>query len=130
MSFITQYFPWVGGLSLTAVLLLATFAPSTLKFAFTIAAEFLTPVAKKVGEKFAAYLDAVLEGAADCLDNWKSILFVATVAGFSGWYFHTSTERCFDMVRKDWKLTPRTNVTKVVKEEDPLTTFFRNFGLR
>lgn len=129
MSLIYNWFPWISGLSIVALGILAIFAPSFLQVAGNWLSA-LTPLIKWAAETLTGFLDVLLEGAKDMLDNWKSIVFVATVAATAGWMFHTSTEKCFDKVRKDWKLTPRTSVTKVVKEEDPLSTFFKQFGIR
>jgi hypothetical protein len=117
-------------MSLAAIAALYLFFPTILKGFVELAVSFGSPLAKWLGEKLTIFLDVLLEGAKDMLDNWKSMVFVATVAAVAGWSFHTSTEKCFDKVRKDWTLSPRNSVTKVVKEEDPLTIFFKQFGLR
>lgn len=107
-DFIMGPFAWItGGLSVTALVLLALFAPSVLKVVAEVAVKFLGPLAEWTVAKLTAFFDVLIEGAKDMLDNWKSIVFVATLVATASWYFHKSDQTCIEQVRKEWRLLPR-----------------------
>jgi len=82
--------------------------------------DVISPLLKWAVEMFAGFLSVLVEGLKDMLDNWKSIVFVATLSALSGAavaiHNHTEVpkkcEKIIKELRKDYKFVPRKDTSK------------------
>lgn len=75
--------------------------------------EFITPIVHTILKSLVMFGSAILEGLYDMVDNWKSILFVISVAlasGFIGHTYLTQSSSCKETIRqlhKDYTFIPK-----------------------
>ena len=88
-----DWLPWLMGGSTIALLVLAVVAPSVLQVAATWLSA-LSPLVKGVAEGIVAFARVLWSGIQDIIDNWKTIVTVATLTVVAVWYFQPEKVTC------------------------------------